>query len=72
VRDQVEFSGSPRKRSAKRANKRIKKGLRDTLGATSGNLCRAEILMRDLLTQGGNPKNIIRWTQIAREESERD
>jgi hypothetical protein len=45
--------------------------LRDTLRATSRNHCRVEILMRDVLTLGGNPENILRWTQIAREESER-
>jgi hypothetical protein len=52
-------------------DERIREGLRDTLRATSRNHCRAEILMRDVLTLSGNPKNIIRWTQIAREESER-
>lgn len=49
----------------------IRKGLRDTLRATSRNKCHVEILMRDVLTLSGNPENIIRWTQIAREESER-
>ena len=49
----------------------IRKGLRDMLRATSKNRCRVEILMRDVLTLSGNPENIIRWTQIAREESER-
>jgi len=49
----------------------IRQGLRDTLAATSRNNCRVEILMRDVLTLGQNPENIVRWTQIAREESER-
>ena len=49
----------------------IRQGLRDTFEATSGNNCRVEVLMRDVMTLGGNPENIIRWTQIAREESER-
>jgi hypothetical protein len=49
----------------------IRKGLRDTFAPTSRNKCRVEILMRDVMTLGGNPENIIRWTQIAREESER-
>ena len=49
----------------------IRAGLRDTLKATSKNRCRVEILMRDVLTLSGNPENIIRWTQIAQEESER-
>jgi hypothetical protein len=48
----------------------IRRGLRETFAATSKNDCRVEILMRDVLTLGGNPDNIIRWTQIAREESE--
>lgn len=50
---------------------RIRKGLRDTLRATSQHRCRVEILMRDVLTLSGNPQNIIRWTRIAREEAER-
>ncbi len=49
----------------------IRKGLRDTLKATTRHRCRVEILMRDVLTLSGNPQNIIRWTKIAREESER-
>jgi hypothetical protein len=49
----------------------IRKGLRDTLEATTRHRCCVEILMRDVLTLGGNPQNIIRWTRIAREESER-
>jgi hypothetical protein len=49
----------------------IRKGLRDTLKATSRHKCHVEILMRDVLTLSGNPENIVRWTQIAREESER-
>ncbi len=50
---------------------RIRKGLRDMLRATARNHCHVEILMRDILTLSGNPENIIRWTQIPREESER-
>jgi hypothetical protein len=49
----------------------IRKGLRDTLAAAARNNCRVEILMRDVMTLGGNASNIIRWTQIARKESER-
>jgi hypothetical protein len=49
----------------------IRQGLRDTFEATSRNNCRVEVLMRDVMTLGGNPENIIRWTQIAREEAER-
>jgi hypothetical protein len=47
----------------------IRQGLRDTFSATSKNSSRVEVLMRDVMTLGGNPENIIRWTQIAREES---
>jgi len=50
---------------------RIRNGLRDTLKITARHKCRVEILMRDVLTLSWNPENIIRWTQIAREESER-
>jgi hypothetical protein len=50
---------------------RIRKGLRDTLTETARHKCCVEILMRDVLTLSGNPENIIRWTRIAREESER-
>jgi len=49
----------------------IRQGLRDAFAATLRNNCRVEVLMRDVMTLGGNPENIIRWTQIAREESER-
>jgi len=49
----------------------IRQGLRDTFAATTRNGCHVEVLMRDVLTLGGNPDNIIRWTQIAREEAER-
>ncbi len=49
----------------------IRQGLREMLAATSRNACRVEILMRDVMTLGGNPENIMRWTQIAREEAER-
>jgi hypothetical protein len=49
----------------------IRQGLRDTFAATSRNNCRVEVLMRDVMTLGGNPENISRWTQIAREEAER-
>jgi hypothetical protein len=48
----------------------IRRGLRTTLAATSKNNCRVQILMRDVLTLSWKPDNIIRWTQIAREEAE--
>jgi hypothetical protein len=50
---------------------RIRQGLRDTLAAAAKNHCRVELLMRDVMTLGGNPSNIIRWTRIAREEADR-
>ncbi len=49
----------------------IRKGLRTTFDATARNHCQVEVLMRDVLTLSWNPDNIIRWVQIAREESER-
>jgi hypothetical protein len=49
----------------------FRQGLRAAFAATSAHHCRVEVLMRDVMTLGGNPENIIRWTQIAREESER-
>lgn len=49
----------------------IRKGLREMLSATARHHCHVEILMRDILTLSSNPVNIIRWTQIAREVSER-
>jgi hypothetical protein len=49
---------------------KIRQGLRATIRAAARNKCRVEILMRDLLTLSWNPNNIIRWVQIAREESE--
>jgi len=49
----------------------IRKGLRTTFDATARNDCRVEVLMRDVLTLSWNPDNIIRWVQIAREESKR-
>ena len=49
----------------------LRQGLRATFDATSRNNCRVEVLMRDVLTLSWNPDNIIRWVQIAREESER-
>ena len=50
---------------------RLRGGLRSMLQATSRNDCRVEILMRDVLTLSRNPRNIIRWVEIAREEAER-
>jgi len=32
--------------------------------------CRVEIIMKDNHTIGGNPENVIRWCQIARQEAE--
>ncbi|MFQ6066243.1 MAG: hypothetical protein ACE5K3_03075 [bacterium] len=47
---------------------RIRTGLRRALQII-GN-CRVEIIMKDNHTIGGNPQNVIRWCQIAREEAE--
>lgn len=48
---------------------RIRSGLRKTFAETRG--CRVEAIMKDNHTIGGNPQNVIRWCQIAREEAER-
>ncbi len=33
--------------------------------------CRVEVIMKDNHTIGGNPQNVIRWCQIAREKAEK-
>jgi len=43
-----------------------RKRLREILEASKG--CVVELLMKDNHTLGGNPHNIIRWVEIAREE----
>jgi hypothetical protein len=48
---------------------RVRKVLRSTLEATRG--CRLEIIMKDNHTIGNNPRNSIRWVEIAREEVRR-
>jgi len=48
----------------------VRKELRDTFIATSKNNCRVQVLMRDIVSLSWNPDNAIRWTKIAREESE--
>jgi len=47
----------------------IRKRIKDTLNITKG--CVIEIIMKDNHTIGKNPNNVIRWTQIAREEAEK-
>jgi hypothetical protein len=46
----------------------IRQGLRGTLKATRN--CRVELIMKDNHTIGRNPRNVIRWCRIAREEAE--
>ncbi len=46
----------------------VRKGLREALRATRG--CRVEVIMKDNHTIGNNPRNVIRWCRIAREEAE--
>ncbi len=48
-----------------------RKEIRDTFTATKARGCPTEILLRDVVTLGGNANNAIRWTEIAREESEK-
>ncbi len=47
----------------------IRRGLRDAISITRD--CCVEIIMKDNNTIGNNPRNVIRWCQIAREEAER-
>jgi hypothetical protein len=47
----------------------VKKRIRNVLNIAKG--CVIEIIMKDNHTIGKNPNNVIRWTQIAREEAER-
>jgi len=48
---------------------RIRAGLRQVLQITKN--CRLEMIMKDNHTIGNDPRRVIRWVQIAREESER-
>jgi len=47
----------------------VRAELRETFRAAARNDCRLQVLLRDVLTLGGNPENAVRWTAIAREES---
>lgn len=47
----------------------VRKRIRNVLNIAKG--CVIEIIMKDNHTIGKNPNNVIRWTQIAREEVER-
>lgn len=47
----------------------IRRTLREALEATRG--CRVEVVMKDCHTICGNPQNVVRWTRIAMEESDR-
>lgn len=47
----------------------VRKELRTALEITRD--CRVEVIMKDCHTIGGNPENAMRWSRIAREESER-
>ncbi len=46
-----------------------RKRIREILDAAKG--CIIELIMKDNHTIGNNPDNVIKWTKIAREESER-
>lgn len=48
---------------------RIRAGLREILQMTKNN--RLEMIMKDNHTIGNDPQRVIRWVQLAREESER-
>lgn len=47
----------------------VRKRIRDVLNIAKG--CVIELIMKDNHTIGKNPNNVIRWTQIAREEAEK-
>mgnify|MGYP005848740969 CR=1 FL=1 len=47
----------------------IRRELREKLEQARG--CRVEIIMKDTHTIGGDPRRVVRWVEIAREESER-
>lgn len=47
---------------------RVRADLREALQCTRG--CRVEIIMKDNHTIGNNPRNVIDWCRIAREEAE--
>ena len=48
---------------------RIRRGLREDLAATRG--CRVEVIMKDNHTIRNDPRRVVRWVRIAREEAER-
>ena len=50
--------------------KRVRESIRNTLEITRGG-CVVELVMKDNHTIGGNPQNIVRWVEVAREEIER-
>ena len=45
----------------------IRAGLRQDLAATRN--CRLEVIMKDITTVRNDPRRLVRWTQIAREEA---
>jgi hypothetical protein len=47
----------------------VRRDLRETLEITKG--CVVELIMKDNHTLGGNPDNLLRWVQIARQEIDR-
>ena len=49
--------------------KEVRKQLRDALRPTRD--CRVEVIMKDNHTIGKDPRRVVRWVQIAREEAER-
>ncbi len=49
----------------------IRATLQDTFVASYRHHCPAEVLLRDMVTVSWNPGNVIRWTQMAREEAAR-
>jgi hypothetical protein len=48
----------------------VRSDLRETFAAAARNHCRLQVLLRDVVTLAGKADNAVRWTRIAREESE--
>ena len=49
----------------------VRKELRSVFDSTRRHGCHVEVLMRDVMTLSCNPRNAVRWVQIAREEADR-
>jgi 2'-5' RNA ligase len=48
-----------------------RKSIRNALDIAKRNGCHVEMIMKDTHTFGGKPDNVVIWSRIARQESER-